>query len=122
MHEGSLSAPMRWLMEHADQETWRIECVGFGINSVTGCFEAPCLIVIDDESWWDRFGGSIQANWEIEGLRRYSSLDQEILAELINDPAWSNEGLFAFLQGLRRLGEIGGQRVNLPSIGLKLDG
>jgi len=79
MHEGSLSAPMRWLMEHADQETWRIECVGFGINSVTGCFEAPCLIVIDDETWWDRFGGSIQANWEIEGLRRYSSLDQEIL-------------------------------------------
>jgi hypothetical protein len=89
---------------------------------VTGCFEAPCLIVIDDETWWDRFGGSIQANWEIEGLRRYSSLDQEILAELINDPAWSNEGLFAFLQGLRRLGEIGSQRVNLPSIGLKLDG
>jgi hypothetical protein len=82
----------------------------------------PCLIVIDDETWWDRFGGSIQANWETEGLRRYSSLDQEILAELINDPAWSNEGLFAFLQGLRRLGEIGGQRVNLPSIGLKLDG
>ena len=83
---------------------------------------APCLIVIDDETWWDRFGGSIQANWGIEGLRHYSSLDQEILAELINDPAWSNEGLFAFLQGLRRLGEIGGQRVNLPSIGLKLDG
>ena len=122
MHEGSLSAPMRWLMEHADQDTWRIECVGLGINSVTGCFEAPCLIVIDDETRWDRFGGSIQANWEIEGLRRYSSLDQEILADLINDPAWSNEGLFAFLQGLRRLGEIGGQRVNLPSIGLKLDG
>jgi hypothetical protein len=37
MHEGSLSAPMRWLMEHADQKAWRIECVGFGINSVTGC-------------------------------------------------------------------------------------
>ena len=83
---------MRWLMEHADQETWRIECVGFGINSVTGCFEAPCLIVIDDETWRDRFGGSIQANWETEGLRRYSSLDQEILAELINDPALEQRG------------------------------
>lgn len=122
MHEESLSAPMRWLMENAKQGTWRIECVGFGINSMTGCFEAPCLIVIDDETWWDRFGGSIQANWETEGLRRYSSLDQGIITELINDPAWSNEGLFAFLQGLRRLGKIGGQRVNLPSIGLKLDG
>ena len=119
MHESSLSAPMRWLMSHASQGTWRTECVGFGINSMTGCFEAACLTIIEDDAWWDQFGGSIQANWETEGLRRYSSLNQELLANLIKDPAWSNEGLFAFLQGLRRLEEVGGSRVNLPSIELE---
>src|SRR5690242_16502030 len=34
MHEASLSAPMRWLIEHADQKAWRIECLGFGVNSM----------------------------------------------------------------------------------------
>jgi len=35
---------------------------------------------------------------------------------LIIDVAWSNEGLFAMMQGLRRLADIGGRRVNLPPI------
>lgn len=116
MHESSLSEPMRWLTTNTDPQTWRTECVGFGINTMTGNFEFPCVIVIDDESWWDRFGGAIQANWETEGLRRYSSLDGQQVANLINDPSWSNEGLFAFLQAFRRLSQTGGQRVNLPQI------
>jgi hypothetical protein len=33
--------------------------------------------------------------------------------------SWSNEGLFAFTQGIRRLAEIGEDRVNLPSIELE---
>jgi hypothetical protein len=41
------------------------------------------------------------------------------MSELINDPSWSNEGLFAMLQGLRRLSEIGGNRVNLPPVELE---
>ena len=45
------------------------------------------------------FGGSIQANWESAGLRCYSSLDRDLLAQLCHDPAWSNEGLFTLLQG-----------------------
>jgi hypothetical protein len=32
------------------------------------------------------------------------------------DDSWSNEGLFALLQGIRRLGKIGGNRVALPVI------
>jgi uncharacterized protein YihD (DUF1040 family) len=32
------------------------------------------------------------------------------------DPAWRNEGLFALLQGLRRLAEICGDRTDLPDI------
>src|SRR5262249_39547039 len=58
----------------------------------------------------------VQANWEATGLRQYSSRDPELLGSLIQDTAWSNEGLFALLQGLRRLAETGGRRVNLPTI------
>ena len=119
MHISSLSAPMRWLVGHADPSAWRIECTGFGINAVTGNFEFASLILIDDTAWWDQFGGAIQANWETEGLRRYSSLDHDQQAELIEDTSWSNEGLFAFCQAIRRLGQVGGDRVNLPSIELE---
>ncbi|AHH97603.1 hypothetical protein [Kutzneria albida] len=63
-----------------------------------------------------QYGGQIEANWESAGLRLYSSLDRELLSELVADEAWSNEGLFAFCQGLRRLGQIGGNRVNVPAM------
>jgi hypothetical protein len=119
MHISSLSAPMRWLVDHADPSTWQIECTGFGINALTGCFEFACLIVINDTDWWDEFGGAIQANWETEGMRRYSSLDYHQVAALLCDPAWSNEGLFAFCQAIRRLRQVGGDRVNLPTIELE---
>jgi hypothetical protein len=93
-----------------------MECTGFGLNLVSGNYEFASLIVIHDEEWWGRFGGHIEANWESDGLRRYSTLDDELLMALAHDPAWSNEGLFALLQGLRRLAEIGGSRVNIPTI------
>jgi hypothetical protein len=44
-------------MEHADQKTWRIECVGFGINSMTGCFEAHV-----SSSLMMRPGGTVSAD------------------------------------------------------------
>lgn len=114
MHPGRLSAPMRWLA--ADAERTRLECTGFGLNLVSGNYEFACLVVIDDEEFWSRFGGDIEANWESSGLRVYSSLDGPLVSELITDENWSNEGLFAFLQGIRRLAEIGGQRVSLPAV------
>jgi len=43
-------------------------------------------------------------------------MDRAGLVNLIGDTTWSNEGLFALLQGLRRLAEIGGPRVDLPTI------
>jgi hypothetical protein len=79
----------------------------FGINMVSGNYEFPCLILIDDDEWWERYGGRVEANWEMERIRRYSSLDAAGIQALILDPRWSNEGLFAFLEGLRRLGELG---------------
>ena len=114
MHPDRLSDPMRWLMESPDR--LRLECTGFGLNLVSGNYEFASLIVIEDEEFWTRYGGQIEANWESWTLRQYSSLDGELLTELIRDVAWSNEGLFALLQGLRRLRQIGGNRVNLPTI------
>ncbi|MGH9246348.1 MAG: hypothetical protein ACRD29_18955 [Acidimicrobiales bacterium] len=50
-------------------------------------------------------------------IRRYSSLDDEGLSALAFDPKWSNEGLYAFLEGVRRLAQIGHpDRVDLPII------
>jgi hypothetical protein len=109
-----LSAPMRWLIEHSDTEHWRMECTGFGFNLVSGNFEFASLIIVEDEEWWARFGGQVEANWESEGLRRYSSRDREALAGLADEPTWSNEGLFAFLLGLSRLSEISRTRVSSP--------
>ncbi|GAA3854117.1 transcriptional regulator [Amycolatopsis tucumanensis] len=114
MHPSRLSEPMRWLTEAPDR--LRMECTGFGLNLISGNFEFAGLIVIEDEEFWRRFGGRVEANWESSALRQYSSLDRRLLTELISDVAWSNEGLFALLQGLRRLAQIGGERVSLPEI------
>jgi hypothetical protein len=114
MHPTRLSKPMRWLTDHPG--SLRIECTGFGLNLVSGNFEFASLIVIETEDFWSLYGGQVMANWESLSLRQYSSLDSESLAELVQEQAWSNEGLFAFLQGLRRLKQIGGGRVKVPPI------
>lgn len=121
MHWSRLSEPMRWLVDNSDQSQWRMECTGFGLNLVSGNFEFASLIVIHDEDFWEQYGGYIAANWESDGLRQYSSLDRERVTKLIGDPAWSNEGVFALLQGIRRLKEVGGDRVDLPTIGWEIN-
>ncbi|WP_218137941.1 hypothetical protein [Streptomyces sp. 2231.1] len=119
MHPSLLSAPMRWLMERQQGDEWRMESTAVGINLVSGNYEFASLIVIDDEEWWVKYGGQVKANWESSGLHRYSSLDSERLESLALDPRWSNEGLFAFTQGCRRLATIGGRRARMPSIELE---
>jgi transcriptional regulator with XRE-family HTH domain len=117
LHADLRSPPLRWLLEHRDSDSYRIECVGFGINLLSGNYEFACLILIDNEEWWRRFGSLIEANWEIERIRLYSSRDTDGLRDLMLDPRWSSEGLFAFSQGLRRLAEVGSaQRVAAPRI------
>ena len=118
MHPMRLSEPMRWLLQNHD--SLNIECTGFGFNLVSGNFEFASLIVVHAEEFWLRHGGRVMANWESSALRQYSSLDSESLAELVQDAAWSNEGLFALLQGLRRLKQVGGDRVNVPAIDWQL--
>lgn len=112
MHPSRLSAPMRWLTEQS--ERMRVECTGFGLNLVSGNYEFASLVVIEDEEFWPRFNGSIEANWESAGMRQYSTLDGDLLAELAADESWSNEGVFALLLGLKRLGEIDASRVDVP--------
>lgn len=114
MHPSRLSEPMRYLRSTPGR--MRLEGTAFGLNLVSGNYEFASLIVIEDEEFWPRFGGVVEANWESSALRRYSSRDDDLLGELINDVAWSNEGLFAMTQGLHRLAEIGGHRVRLPPI------
>ena len=115
MHPARLSAPMRWLLAE-NPGALRMECTGFGLNLVSGNFEFACLVVVESDEFWSRFGGQIEASWESSSLRQYSSLDGGSLAALARDDDWSNEGLFAFLQGLRRLSRIGGNRVDMPAI------
>ncbi|WP_326835083.1 transcriptional regulator [Amycolatopsis rhabdoformis] len=114
LHPSRLTEPMHWLM--AEPDRLRMECTGFGLNLVSGNYEFASLIVIDDEEFWERYGGVVEANWESATLRQYSTTDTELVTELLGDVAWSNEGLFAMAQGLRRLAQIGGERVKLPAI------
>jgi hypothetical protein len=115
MHPSRLSEPMRWLLVD-NPAALRVECTGFGLNLVSGNFEFACLIVVESDDFWSRHGGQIEANWESSALRQYSSLDSDSLAELVTEDTWSNEGLFALIQGLRRLKQTGGQRTQVPDI------
>jgi hypothetical protein len=121
LHRTRLSEPMRWLADRTDSDAWRTECTGFGLNLISGNYEFASLITIEDEEWWTSFGGQLITNWEAGGIRIYSSLDVEGIAALVNDERWSNEGLFAFLQGIRHLAHVGQRRVNLPPIELDYD-
>ena len=105
---------MKWLVEHSD--TYRLHCTGFGINMLSGNYEFACLATIDDSYWWDHYGYQVEANWEARRLRCYSSRDTAGLAQLIADPRWSNEGLFAFLEGLRFLALHNSSKTDLPGI------
>lgn len=103
LHQQHRSEPMAWLLDRRHTDAFRTECTAFGINLVTGNYEFACLAVINDEHWWEHYGHHVEANWETMRVHRYSSRDTDGLAHLAADPRWSNEGLFAFLEGLRRL-------------------
>ena len=89
-----------------EPDGFQIRGTGFGLNLLSGTYEVPCLIVIEDEHWWGDFGHHIAGNWETMSIESYSTMDTNGLAALIHDPRWSNEGLFALIEGLRRLKAI----------------
>jgi transcriptional regulator with XRE-family HTH domain len=117
LHARHLTEPMAWLLDRPD--SFRAECTGFGYNLVTGNYEFACLLMIEDDAWWDRFGHLVESNWEAERVNRHSSLDTAGLQALVADPRWGNESLFSLLQGLRRLSEVGEpDRVAVPILEL----
>jgi hypothetical protein len=114
LHPFSTTPPMAWLHSHPD--SWRMECTAFGINMVTGTYEFSCLVLIEDPEWWASYGYLLAGNWETRRLHCYSSLDNDGIVHLIGDPRWSNEGLFAFIEGIRRLAELGSSRIRVPPV------
>lgn len=113
-HVSAASAPVRWL--HAHRDSYLLRCTGVGINMLSGNYEVACLAVIDDPAWWADHAGSLLTNWEIDRTRVYSTRDTQGLTGLIGDPRWSDEGLFALLEGLRFLAHHRPQQMNLPDI------
>jgi hypothetical protein len=113
LHPTRLTEPARWLIQRG---ALRLELTAFGFNVVSGNFELPCLVQVADEEFWQVHGGAVVANWEVARLRRVSSMDSAGLARLIHDPAWSSEGLYAFVAGLLRLAQVDPSRVRLPHL------
>jgi len=102
--------------------SFRVRCTGFGINLLSGTFELPCLVVIDDERWWTKWGHLIAGNWETMSIESISTADTDGLTALIHDPRWSNEGLFALIEGLRWLERMGdSKRVAAPAMRVTAD-
>ncbi len=115
LHQERQPDAMRALLD--DTESFRLRCTGFGINLLSGTFELPCLVVIDDERWWTHWGHLIAGNWETMSIESVSTADTDGLTALIHDARWSNEGLFALLEGLRWLDKFGdSQRIAAPTI------
>lgn len=113
LHPSRLTEPMRWLRQAG---VARIELTAFGFNCLSGNFEMPCVVQVADDEFWRAYGGTVVANWEVARLRRVSSMDADGLARLIQDPAWSSEGLYAFVAGLLRLAQVDPSRVRLPHL------
>lgn len=86
---------------------FHLRLTGFGLNLLSGTYEAPCLIVVDDENWWGEWGHEIVGNWETTSIDCHSTVDTNSLTTLVHDPRWSNEGLFALIEGIRCLTRIG---------------
>ena len=101
---------MRWLVTE-NPGALRMECTGFGLNLVSGNFEFACLIVVDSDEFWSRYRRSDRSELGIVGIASVLEPGQRVADRARRtDDGWSNEGLFAFLQGLRRLQQIGGDR------------
>lgn len=114
LHARARSVALEPFLSGADG--FHVRATGFGLNLLSGTFEAPCLIAVDDESWWNEYGHMIGGNWESSDIEVYSSADGEGLARLARDPRWVFEGLFSLIEGLRVLAEVGDpDRVDLPA-------
>lgn len=112
-HRRALSEPMRWLDELPD--SCSLQCTAAGIDLLSGTYAVATVIVIDDERFWEEFGGSCVPNWEATGVQVFSSHDESGLASLLSNARWDSQGLFTLVEGLRQLARRFPERVTLPS-------
>lgn len=111
MHE---SEPMNWLLKHRDAYTLQIICAG--INLHVGSYEFGVLCAIHDPAFWTKYGSKIKANYEANpGIEGVSSLEISRLRNLFRSPEWASEGLFAFVECMKRLEALDPKKVRLPS-------
>jgi hypothetical protein len=111
MHE---SKPMNWLLKHRDAYTLQLVCAG--INLHVGSYEFGVLFAIHDPAFWTKYGSKTKANYEANpGLEGVSSLETSRLRDLFRSPEWASEGLFAFVECMKRLEALDPKKVIAPS-------
>lgn len=122
--------PMGWFREHGD--AYSLECTSCGIELASGDCTLGILFVIRDGQFWDDYSSLLEANYEfledvpinsselnnVAGGAFISSRNRDGLAQVIQRSDWDTGGLFAFIEGLRRLEQLEPSRVNLPRIEL----
>lgn len=106
---------MRYFLDH--NGTYNVECTCFGFNLVQGNYEFGSLLAIRDEYYWNNYKSSMEKMWEYSNIERFvSSRNPAEISDAILNLPWTGEGLFSFVEGLRRLEKIDPSRVNLPKI------
>lgn len=98
--------PMRWFQENTSEYTF--EYTSLGLDLVSGNYSFGMLLAIHDPNFWTQYSSLMKYNWESEerGCWFRSTNDEDAFVQLIGDTSWTGEGIFALVQGLRRLGEL----------------
>jgi hypothetical protein len=107
---------LAWFKENPD--SFILEVVSFGLNLIDGTYEFGVLLVVKDEQYWEKFGGTMTPNEEVDDSETplYSTLDPDRLASIMTDPRCADASLIVLLEGLRRLSQLEPARINLPRI------
>lgn len=108
--------PLKWFLNH--HGAYELECTCFGLNLITGNYDFGILLAVRDESYWKEFSHLLMTNWEVLDSSEpvVSSKNSHQLSSLIQRSEWATEGLFSFVEGLKRLGVLDRKKVNLPDI------
>lgn len=101
---------IRWLHEHPG--AWTMEVVGHCCHLMAGERDFAVLMAIHDPEFWRIFYRDPNKRvfkycWESDDqVDCVSSTDRNRLVSLLRDRAWTGEGPFALIEGLKRLHQI----------------
>jgi hypothetical protein len=105
---------MKWFRDNP--KCFDLMCTCFGIDMLSGNYVFGMLLVIREESYWDKYAKNIEANWEGRGLKPVYSKDPDSLAQLIKRKQWTGDGLFPLIEGLKWLADKYPERVKMPPL------